>query len=106
MRTNKLIGVVTVAAFLAACGGNSAKRSGHEYEVVQEGSASGVTSTIQGPGETLPPITGTNSDTTTAFTINPNAVPPATAPATPGSIAGTLPPPAMPSATPVPPPMT
>src|SRR6185503_709579 len=94
MRTNKLIAVLTFAGFLAACGGSSAKRSQqqHEYEVVQEGSAAGVTSTIQGPGETLPPITGTNADTTTAFALNPNPVPPAAPSPTPGSIAGTLPP--------------
>ena len=59
------------------------------YETVQEGEAAGVTSTIHGPGETTPPITGTNADTTSAFTINPAL---ATGPATPpGTLAGTLP---------------
>jgi hypothetical protein len=79
----------------AACGGDSDERAAQkEFEVVQEGSASGVTSTIAGPGEQLPPITGTNADTTTAFTIDPNAV--SAAPA-PGTLAGTLPPPSYPS---------
>jgi hypothetical protein len=50
------------------------QRDQKQYEVVQEGSASGVTSTINAPGETKPPLTDTNVDTTTAFTIptNPN----------------------------------
>ncbi|HEX8411191.1 MAG TPA: hypothetical protein VF883_20185 [Thermoanaerobaculia bacterium] len=76
------------------------------YEVVQEGSASGVTSTIQGPGETLPPLTGTNADTTTAFSIDPNAVAGAPAPQqTPGTLAGAMPsyPPPMTSSTTRPP---
>src|ERR1041385_7747062 len=50
------------------------QRDQKQYDVVQEGSASGVTSTINAPGETKPPVTDTNVDTTTAFTIptNPN----------------------------------
>jgi hypothetical protein len=74
----------------AACGGDDrAKAAGQgEFETVQEGSAAGVTSTISGPGETIPPMTGTNADTTTAFALNPNAVPP-TQPD--GTIAGSLP---------------
>jgi len=50
------------------------QRDQKQYDVVQEGSASGVTSTINAPGETKPPLTDTNVDTTTAFTIptNPN----------------------------------
>jgi hypothetical protein len=103
MRQNRLIAGVVVAAVLSGCGGKGGvQQKQHEYEVVQEGAATGVTSTIQGPGETLPPITGTNADTTTAFTINPNT-------ATPGAIAGTTAPPPMtayPPPTPMPPPMT
>jgi hypothetical protein len=73
---NKLI-YPMVAVVLAACGGDGERsaRSGQQYETVVEGSASGVTSTIAGPGETLPPITGTNADTTSAFTLSPNVVP-------------------------------
>jgi hypothetical protein len=105
---NKLIVALTLAAWLTACGRNDARSSKNqqEYEVVQEGAASGVTSTIQGPGETVPPITNTNADTTTAFAFNPGTVT-STTPA-PGTVAGTLPPPMpppMPAATP-PPPMT
>jgi len=50
------------------------ERGQQQYDVVQEGSASGVTSTINGPGETKAPVTDTNVDTTTNFTIptNPN----------------------------------
>ena len=96
---DKLIVVIVAAGLLAGCGRSTAQRNQHEYEVVQEGSASGVTATIHGPGETVPPITDTNVDTTTAFTLDPNAAATATTPA-PGSIAGTLPP------MPPPPPMT
>jgi hypothetical protein len=64
-----------VVGLLAACGDRSHGTAvdQKQYETVQEGAASGVTATIQGPGETLPPITGTNADTTTAFALNPNA---------------------------------
>jgi hypothetical protein len=89
---NKLIyPAVLMVVFAVACGGDEGRNSASQaaYETVQEGSASGVTSTIHGPGETLPPITGTNADTTTAFTINPNAVPPAGG--APATMAGTLP---------------
>ncbi len=98
--TNNLIVALAVVGLLTACGGRGTRADQKDYEVVEEGSVQGVTSTIAGPGETVPPITGTNSDTTTAFTLDPNAVPPPTP--QPGSIAGTLPPP-MPAA---PPPMT
>lgn len=61
---------MVVLVFGAACGRESAKRADQKnYEVVQEGSASGVTSTIPGPGETLG-VTGTNADMTTAFSID------------------------------------
>ena len=50
------------------------QRDQKQYDVVPEGSASGVTSTINGPGETPAPLTDTNADTTTNFTLanNPN----------------------------------
>ena len=88
---DKLIVALTVFGLLTACSRGGARANEKDYEVVEEGSATGVTSTIAGPGETLPPITGTNADTTTAFAFNPNAVPPATT-TQQGTIAGTLPP--------------
>jgi hypothetical protein len=105
---NKLIYPLIFVVFGVACGGDDGVRRGSQqgYEVVQEGSASGVTSTIQGPGETLPPLTGTNADTTTAFSIDPNAVAGAPAPQqTPGTLAGAMPsyPPPMTSSTTRPP---
>lgn len=105
---NKLIFPLIFVVFGVACGGDDGARRGSQqsYEVVQEGSASGVTSTIQGPGETLPPLTGTNADTTTAFSIDPNVVAGAPAPQqTPGTLAGAMPsyPPPMTSSTTRPP---
>lgn len=94
--TRKMILAVTVVAGMVGCGGRGdAKVAQAGYETVQEGSAAGVTSTIHGPGETLPPITGTNADTTTAFTLDPNAAAAAGSvqPAQPSTMAGTLPPP-------------
>lgn len=79
----KLIYVLVLSALAAGCGGDSAKGAGQQqYETVQEGSASGVATSIAGPGETLPPLTGTNADTTTAFALDPNAVSPGQAGAT------------------------
>jgi len=98
---NKLIyPMVLVAGFGVACGGrNSDARNAaaqQQYETVQEGSAAGVTSTIQGPGETLPPMTSTNADTTTAFALNPATVPaPQQAQAIPAYPTGDVPPPMM-----------
>ena len=94
--TNKLIYPIVVVVFAAACGGDGEDGkavAGQQYETVQEGSAAGVTSSIAGPGETLPPITNTNADTTSAFALNPNAVP--MAPQS-GAVAGTMPPPSQP----------
>ena len=77
---NKLI-YVAVVALAAACGRDSRQSATQQsYETVQEGSAAGVTSTIQGPGEVMPPLTGTNADTTSAFALNPNAIPQTPAP--------------------------
>lgn len=93
---SKLMFPIVVLALATACGRDSANRTAQkDYEVVQEGSANGVTSTIQGPGETLPPVTGTNADTTTAFGIDPNAISTST-----GTFAGTLPPAYTPAYTP------
>ena len=87
-----LIGALTVLALITACSRDGVRANEKDYEVVEEGTATGVTSTIAGPGETLPPITNTNADTTTAFAFDPNAVPPANTTQQPGTIAGTLPP--------------
>lgn len=106
MKSKLIYPIVLVAGFGVACGGRSTASNAaqQQYETVQEGSAAGVTSTIQGPGETLPPITGTNADTTTAFALNPGAMPPATAPqpggALPSYSAASTPPPMMSSAPP------
>lgn len=76
---SKLIYPMALVLLAAACGGRSGARdtAQQQYETVQEGSAAGLTTTIHGPGETLPPITDTNVDTTTAIAMNPNAIPPA-----------------------------
>lgn len=100
MKSKLIYPLVLVAGFGVACGGRSNASNAaaqQQYETVQEGSAAGVTSTIQGPGETLPPITGTNADTTNAFALNPGTMAPATAPAYPTA---SMPPPMMSSAPP------
>src|SRR5688500_7302435 len=102
MKSKLIYPIVMLAVLAAACGGrgNARNAAQQQYETVQEGSAAGVTSTIHGPGETLPPITGTNADTTTAFTLNPAALPPNTS-----TQVGTLPPPAAYPTGTTPPPM-
>jgi hypothetical protein len=94
---NPKIYCVFLAVLLAACGDRNSgvqKSQQQNYDVVQEGSSTGVTSTINGPGDTAPPltsstITGTNVDTTTNFTL-PNTVTTATTTDQSGSIASTL----------------
>jgi hypothetical protein len=87
--------VLVLLIFAAAsCGQNKMRRDQQKYDVVQEGSADTVTSTINAPGEINPPltsstITGTNVDTTTAFTL-PGTVT-GTTTEQPGTIAGSLP---------------
>jgi hypothetical protein len=89
--------LLVVVSLTGACRNDkNLKRGQQNYDVVQEGSATGVTSTISGPGETPPPatgtpLTGTNADTTTNFTL------PSTQTDTtggsmqpPGTIAGTM----------------
>jgi hypothetical protein len=87
-----LIGVIVLSV---SCRRDSVERQRLEYEAVEEGVASGVTPALQGPGEVLPPLTGTNYDTTTAFTLDPAAAGAVPVPVPPsgGTIAGTLPPP-------------
>ncbi|HEX9983629.1 MAG TPA: hypothetical protein VGF69_10220 [Thermoanaerobaculia bacterium] len=96
MKTRDIYLLVATVIVAAGCRGNSSdtlNRGQQQYEVVQEGAASGVSSTINGPGElTAPAMTGTNADTTTDFNL------PTTIPSTPGApqqagtIAGSLPP--------------
>jgi hypothetical protein len=88
--------LVLLLALAAASCSRSGKieRNQQQYDAVQEGSAQGVTSTINGPGETSPPLTtstatGTNVDTTTAFTVPGTAT--TTSTQQPGTIASTLP---------------
>lgn len=95
MRT-RITTVVAVALLAAACRNDSKMQRGQQsYETVQEGSAAGVTSTISGPGETPPPLnsamTGTNADTTTAFTLPTTATDSSGSMQQPGSVAGTIP---------------
>jgi hypothetical protein len=88
--TNRSLALIVAFALVACRGQNQAKRSTPNYDVVAEGSASGVTSTINGPGEKPAAVTDTNVDTTTNFTLpnNPNPLGNETAGA---SVAGTLP---------------
>lgn len=67
---NFLLVTLSVTALLAfACSRDEqSERSSASYEVISEGAASGVTSTIGDAGE---PLTSTNVDTTTAFTFVP-----------------------------------
>jgi hypothetical protein len=92
--------LVAVCLIAAACrdGANGIGRKAGNYEVIEEGSAAGVTSTLHSPGEvitpptqTMPDMTGTSLDTTTAFTILDPAIGTAP-PAGTDTLAGTLPP--------------
>src|SRR5947209_7796095 len=86
------IKIVLLALVLsAAChrGASTMQREQKNYQVVPEGQASGVSSTINAPGETAAPMTNTSADTTSNFTLAPNVDTTGTVP--PGTIAGTLP---------------
>ncbi|HEY3056782.1 MAG TPA: hypothetical protein VGK31_12700 [Thermoanaerobaculia bacterium] len=91
-----LIYLASAAVLCAAChrsSGSLQRKDQQHYDVVQEGQASGVTSTINAPGETTPPpvsMTGTNYDTTSNFTL-PQVSSTDTSTQPPGTIAGTLP---------------
>lgn len=100
--TRKTAIVLICAALAAGCHRTqTVQRGSQNYQVVEEGQASGVTSTINAPGETPPPLTDTAIDTTTNFTLPDNPAPLGTQP--PGTVAGTLPAyPTYPSATPAP----
>jgi len=95
MHPNQFVSILLVLA-AASCGrSGKIERNQQQYDAVQEGQAQGVTSTISGPGETPPPlttstVTGTNVDTTTAFTALPGTTA-TTSTQQPGTIASTLP---------------
>lgn len=96
MKTKNTILLAGVVLSLACRGSDSkAVRKDQQYDVVQEGQASGVTSTINGPGETASaaavPLTGTNADTTTNFALPADGAMTGAPQGQPGSIAGTLP---------------
>lgn len=99
MRTKqkpRIVVFLAAAIALAGCGDRFRREKQIETEIVSESSVSGVTSTIVAPGEKPPPLagvaplTGTNADTTTAFTILDSGVS-TTAIVDPGSLAGTMP---------------
>ena len=90
------LSVCCVALLLmSAChrAGSSGVSQTRNYEVVEEGSASGVATNVNAPGENAaPPLTNTGVDTTTDLSLMQNGIPAtATSSAGPGSIAGTLP---------------
>lgn len=91
MMDNRIKVALLALALSAAChrGASTMQREQKNYSVVSEGSASGVSSTINAPGETAPPMTNTSADTTSNFTLTPNVDTTGTLP--PGTIAGTLP---------------
>jgi hypothetical protein len=107
--TQKIATLACTALFVFGCSrSGKVQRNQQQYQTVQEGSASGVTSTINAPGETAPPLTNTNVDTTTNLTlpINPNPLGTTTAA---GSMASAMPPSApagTPGVTPAPRPRT
>ena len=85
---------LAIGFVLAACRGGSSgslqRKDQQNYDVVQEGQASGVTSTINAPGEVAPPVamTGTNADTTSNFTL-PGSMSTDTS-SQPGTLAGSM----------------
>jgi hypothetical protein len=90
----KIAILATFVVLIAGCSRSGKMQRGQQqYQTVQEGSASGVTSTINGPGETPAPVTDTNADTTTNFTLptNPNPLGNSTAGSVVGSIPSTYP---------------
>jgi hypothetical protein len=90
--TQKIVTLACTALLVFGCSrSGKVQRNQQQYQTVQEGSASGVTSTINAPGETAPPLTNTNVDTTGNLTlpINPNPLGNATSG---GSMASAMPP--------------
>ena len=95
MHPKQFAAILLILAAASCSRSGKMQRDQQQYDVVQEGSADGgVTSTINGPGETAPPlttstVTGTNVDTTTAFTLPGTTT--TTSTAAPGTVAGSLP---------------
>src|SRR5437764_6676733 len=88
--TRRMASFLLFAALVSGCGRSQpAQRKDQNYQVVQEGQASGVTSTINGPGEATPPMTNTGVDTTTNLTLLDNPAPLGTQGTS--NVAGTLP---------------
>jgi len=89
--TRKIATLAATVLLIFGCSrSGKVQRNQEQYQTVQEGSASGVTSTINGPGETTPPLTNTNVDTTTNFTLPTNPAPLGTDTAL-GSMASSMP---------------
>lgn len=84
MKANlKAAALVAGLVVLAGCGGDEYKSGtgpGREYEVVAEGSAAGTDPALT---TGVPPLTNTNADTTTSFTMVPGATSTALAPMPP-----------------------
>ena len=94
MIPRKFLCVAVILAAASCRQSSKMQRDQQNYDVVQEGQASGAASTVGAPGEqataTTSTITATNADTTTAFTL-PGTATTATTTGVPGTIAGTLP---------------
>ncbi|HEV7425388.1 MAG TPA: hypothetical protein VGQ46_03405 [Thermoanaerobaculia bacterium] len=89
--TQKIATLAAIAFLVFGCSrSGKVQRNQQQYQTVQEGSASGVTSTINAPGETTPPLTNTNVDTTTNLTLPTNPAPLGTGTAS-GSMASAMP---------------
>jgi len=74
--TQKIATLAAIGLLVFGCSrSGKMQRKQQDYQAVQEGSASGVTSTINAPGETTPPMTNTNVDTTTNLTLPTNPAP-------------------------------
>ncbi len=89
---------LAIAGALVACHGRGSdsslqRKDQQQYDVVQEGQANGASSTINAPGEVAPPpapMTGTNADTTSNFTL-PQVATSGTQAGQPGTLAQTMP---------------
>jgi hypothetical protein len=89
MRPKKFGVILLILAAVSCSRQQKMQRDQQNYDVVQEGATGSATTTLAAPGETAPPATATNVDTTTAFTLPQTATTTPTAP--PGTIAGSLP---------------
>lgn len=92
---NTKITILMIAALLAVAGcrnNDKLSRKQQQYDTVQEGVNPGTNPNLGAEALNPPAMTGTNADTTSAFTLDPNAIATTTTQA-PGTIAGTLPPP-------------